>query len=133
MLVTESGMVTEVSELQSLKAWFSMLVTELGMVTEVSELQPLKAESPMLVTESGISACPDASTMPQPTVTCSCLFSLQICPSGACPPATSAGASPSIRPCRASRPVEAWVPIAAPELHKINVCRASNRTTACHV
>ena len=31
-----------------------MLVTESGIVTEVSPVQPEKAEPPMLVTESGI-------------------------------------------------------------------------------
>ena len=41
MLVTESGMATDVSELQPKKAEFPMLVTESGMVTEDSELQYL--------------------------------------------------------------------------------------------
>ena len=39
MLVTELGIVTEVRQLQLLKAESPMLVTELGIVTEVSLLQ----------------------------------------------------------------------------------------------
>ena len=40
MLVTESGSVTLVSELQREKAYSPMLVTESGIVTLVNELQP---------------------------------------------------------------------------------------------
>ena len=40
MLVTELGMVTDVSPVQPLKALPPMLVTELGMVTDVSPVQP---------------------------------------------------------------------------------------------
>jgi len=40
MLVTDSGMVTEVRLLQSRKAPPPMLVTDPGMVTEVRLLQP---------------------------------------------------------------------------------------------
>ena len=39
MLVTPSGIVIEVSELQPEKAHFPILVTLLGIVIEVSELQ----------------------------------------------------------------------------------------------
>ena len=79
MLVTLSGMVTEVSETQFMKALSSiivpvrpgrmvtdprevqrwkasapMLVTLPGIVTEVREVQPEKAELPMLVTPFGM-------------------------------------------------------------------------------
>ena len=43
MLVTLSGMVIEVSEVQPSKAEAPMLVTPFPMVTEVSEVQPSKA------------------------------------------------------------------------------------------
>ena len=43
-------MVTEVRELQPLKALPPIIVTLLGMVTEVRELQPLKALHPIIVT-----------------------------------------------------------------------------------
>ena len=39
MLVTELGMVTDVSPVQNWKARSPMLVTELGMVTDVSPVQ----------------------------------------------------------------------------------------------
>ena len=45
---------TEVRELQPLNAFFPIVVTLLGMVTEVRELQPLKAYSPIVVTPSPI-------------------------------------------------------------------------------
>ena len=54
MLVTDSGICTEVKELQPLKAWTPMLLTDSGICTEVKELQPRKASLPMLVTVSGI-------------------------------------------------------------------------------
>ena len=54
MLVTLSGMVTEVRPMQPPKAELPMLVTPLPMVTEVRPVQPEKAESPMLVTLSGM-------------------------------------------------------------------------------
>jgi hypothetical protein len=44
MLVTESGIVTEVRPVQPEKAYSPMLVTELGIVTEVRPVQPEKAE-----------------------------------------------------------------------------------------
>ena len=47
-------MVTEVRELQSLKAYTSIVVTLLGMFTEVRELQPLKVYSLIVVTLLGI-------------------------------------------------------------------------------
>ena len=43
IVVTLLGMVTEVRELQPLKAYLSIVVTLLGMVTKVKELQSLKA------------------------------------------------------------------------------------------
>ena len=43
MLVTLSGMVTEVREVQPEKAEYPMLVTPFGMVTEVREVQFRKA------------------------------------------------------------------------------------------
>ena len=43
-------MVTEVRELQLLKAYSLIVVTLLGMVIEVRELQPLKAVCPIVVT-----------------------------------------------------------------------------------
>ena len=54
MLVTLSGMVTEVREVQSRKAPHPMLVTPFGIVTEVRELHLLKASSPILVTLLGM-------------------------------------------------------------------------------
>ena len=54
MLVTLSGMVIEVSPLQSEKALSPILVTLSGMVIEVSPLQSEKALSPILVTLSGM-------------------------------------------------------------------------------
>jgi hypothetical protein len=54
MLVTEFGMVTEVSPEQLQNAPLPMLVTELGMVTEVRLEQPRNASYPMLVTELGM-------------------------------------------------------------------------------
>ena len=53
MLVTESGITTEVSLIKRPKTASPMLVTESGITTEVSRLN-VKASSPMLVTESGI-------------------------------------------------------------------------------
>ncbi|BBA30025.1 hypothetical protein [Prevotella melaninogenica] len=47
-------MVTEVRELQILKAAFPIVVTLFGMVTEVRERQPLKALSPIVVTLLGM-------------------------------------------------------------------------------
>ena len=41
MLVTESGMVTEVSELQLWKASSGMLLIELGMATDTSDVRSL--------------------------------------------------------------------------------------------
>ena len=43
MLVTDSGMVTDVSLVHPEKAPLPMFVTELGMVTEVSLVHPWKA------------------------------------------------------------------------------------------
>ena len=43
-------MVTEVKDIQSLKALLPIVLTLLGMVTEVRELQPLKASCPIVVT-----------------------------------------------------------------------------------
>ena len=40
MLVTESGIVIEVSPVQPSKAEYSMLVTEFPIATEVSPVQP---------------------------------------------------------------------------------------------
>ena len=54
MLVTESGILTDVSPEHSLNAQSPMLVTESGMLTDVSPLQPRNAPSPMLVTELGM-------------------------------------------------------------------------------
>ena len=47
-------MVTEVRELQSLKAPCPIVVTLLGMATEVRELQPLKAPLLIVVTLLGM-------------------------------------------------------------------------------
>ena len=47
-------MVTEVREVQPLKAYPPIVVTLLGMVTEVRELQPLKANCPIVVTLLGM-------------------------------------------------------------------------------
>jgi hypothetical protein len=52
MLVTELGMLTLVSEEQSLKVRSKMLVTELGMLMLVSAEQSSKALLTMLVTPS---------------------------------------------------------------------------------
>ena len=54
MLVTESGIVTDVRPLQPQNALLPMRVTEFGIVTDVRPLQPANADAPMLVTESGI-------------------------------------------------------------------------------
>ena len=54
MLVTESGIVSDVSPEQPSNAWVPMLATESGIVTVVSPEQPLNAKPPMLVTEAGI-------------------------------------------------------------------------------
>ena len=54
MLVTLSGIVIEVREVQSEKADPPMLVTLLGIVTEVSEMQPANALHPILVTLLGM-------------------------------------------------------------------------------
>ena len=47
-------MVTEVRELQSLKAYSPIVVTLFGIVTEVRLLQSLKAAFPIVVTPSPI-------------------------------------------------------------------------------
>ena len=47
-------MVTEVKELQSLKALLLIIVTLLGMVTEVRDLQPSKVDQPIFVTLLGM-------------------------------------------------------------------------------
>ena len=44
--MSESGTVTDVSEVQSRKAQYSMWVSELGSVTDVSDVQPWKALYP---------------------------------------------------------------------------------------
>ena len=54
MLVTLSGIVTVMSELQEENARSPMLVTLPGIVMLSSESQPLNAEFPMLVTLFGI-------------------------------------------------------------------------------
>ena len=54
MLVTLSGIVTEVRLEHSRNASLPMLVTLSGIVTEVRPLHPENALSPMLVTLSGI-------------------------------------------------------------------------------
>ena len=54
MLVTDSGMVTEVKPLQPEKAESPMLLTDPGMVTEVNSLQLQKAQFPIDVTEFGM-------------------------------------------------------------------------------
>jgi hypothetical protein len=54
MIVTLSGMVTEVREVQLLKALISIFFTLLPMLTEVSEEQSWKAARPILVTLLGI-------------------------------------------------------------------------------
>ena len=54
MLVTEQGMLTDVSPEHPLNAQFPMLVTESGMLIDVSPLQPQNALSLMLVTELGM-------------------------------------------------------------------------------
>ena len=57
MLVTESGIVTEVKLSHSLKALPSMLVTESPIVTEASLLQPANALLPMRVPLVMITVC----------------------------------------------------------------------------
>ena len=52
MFVTESGIVIEVSPVQSKKAAFPMLVTELGMVTDVIFDAPINASSGIVVVPS---------------------------------------------------------------------------------
>ena len=47
-------MVTEVRDLQSVKALLFIVVTLFGMFTEVRELQPLKAQSSIVVTLFGM-------------------------------------------------------------------------------
>ena len=47
-------MVTEVRELQPMKALSPIVVTLFGMVTEVRELQMLKAQPPIVVTLLGM-------------------------------------------------------------------------------
>jgi hypothetical protein len=54
MLITEFGIIIEVSALQHPKASFPILVTELGIMIDVRPKQPWKAYAPMLVTELGI-------------------------------------------------------------------------------
>ena len=54
MLVTESGIVRLLSELQPSNAARPMLITDWGSVKCASVLQPLNAASPILVTEVGI-------------------------------------------------------------------------------
>ena len=58
MLVTPSGIVTDVSPEQPSNAEYPMLVTLSGIVTDVSPEQPENAELPMLVTLSGIVTVP---------------------------------------------------------------------------
>ena len=53
MLVTPSGIVTDVREEQRLKALSPMLVTLSGIVTEVRDEQSQKAELPILVIDLG--------------------------------------------------------------------------------
>ncbi len=52
--VTELGMVTEASLLQSLNALFPIEVTELGMATEARLVQPENAFCSIFLTESPI-------------------------------------------------------------------------------
>ena len=54
IFVTESGMITLVSEAQFLNALYAIVVTELGISTLVSVSFPENASSPMSVTVSGI-------------------------------------------------------------------------------
>ena len=54
ILVTPSGIVTEVKPVQPEKAELPILVTPSGIVTEVKPVQPEKAELPILVTDSGM-------------------------------------------------------------------------------
>ena len=56
MLVTLSGIVTLVRDLQFQKAYSPMLVTLSGIVTLVKDVQSSKAQLPMLVTPSAITA-----------------------------------------------------------------------------
>ena len=51
MEVTESGIVTDVKELQPENPYEPMEVTESGIITDVKELQPENAFEPMEETE----------------------------------------------------------------------------------
>ncbi len=53
-MVTELGIVTDVSAVAKLKAKSPIVVTELGIVTDVSAVVPLNAKLLILVTEFGI-------------------------------------------------------------------------------
>ena len=63
MLVTDDGIVTDVSPLQPANAFCPMLVTEGGIVTSTSPLQPQNARSPILVTDDGIVTSPFTPAM----------------------------------------------------------------------
>ena len=65
MLVTELGIVIDVSPLQTANAPEPMLVTELGIVTDDSPVQLENAELPMLVTELGIVNAPVRPLQPE--------------------------------------------------------------------
>jgi hypothetical protein len=54
MLVTELGIVIDVSPVSTAKALLPMLVTELGIVTDVIDVMPSKARGLIVVTELGI-------------------------------------------------------------------------------
>jgi hypothetical protein len=54
MLVTLLGIVTDIMEVQPLKAYIPMLVTLLGIETDVKDVQPRKAYCQILVTLFGI-------------------------------------------------------------------------------
>ena len=54
IVVTLLGMVTEVRDSQSPKAYLSIVVTLLGMVTEIREVQRMKAKAPIVVTLLGM-------------------------------------------------------------------------------
>lgn len=56
ILVTELGIITDVSEEQPSNALLPMLATEFGITTDVKEKHLRNALLPMLVTELGISA-----------------------------------------------------------------------------
>ena len=58
MFVTQFGIVTLVSPLQSRNADAPMLVTLSGIITLVSPLQPQNVDDPILVTPSGIVKSP---------------------------------------------------------------------------